>query len=461
MKRIGISVLRRVWLFCSVGCDGEPLVSSAPETDTTTTVTTATTDTTADSRPTETSTSATETAGTTGTTTADNTKKTTTTTTRKTTVSTVTSISGNREVDSILKNYTEAELKTARFDLKKYMQPVWDNDVMFNESVLVLAEEDGSIAPITLAYDAAYVVEVRNARLNTVYEEGKDYRLENGKLVVLPGGSIPVMTREEYYPAAAASGTTFNRTGGGFLRFSEGSFFHDRQIAVTYVHLDEWQGEKPAYQGDRLKKTVAKLKAKEPVHIVIYGDSIFTGCNASGTQQGGFVLPFMPGWFELMTRQLKEAYGTDAITYANPSVGGKNSQWGKDNAAALVAAEKPDLVIVGFGMNDAGLSPSKYRQNIEAILDTVQSTVPECEFLLTAPMMPNAEAQGFMGNQPEFLKQLKLLQGNGVGVMDVSSVHRYLLTRKAYRDMTGNNVNHPNDFLCRIYAQIAVANLVK
>jgi hypothetical protein len=32
-------------------------------------------------------------------------------------------------------------------------------------------------------------------------------------------------------------------------------------------------------------------------------------------------------------------------------------------------------------------------------------------------------------------------------------MHTTLLESKRYYDMTGNNVNHPNDFLARMYAQ--------
>lgn len=41
-----------------------------------------------------------------------------------------------------------------------------------------------------------------------------------------------------------------------------------------------------------------------------------------------------------------------------------------------------------------------------------------------------------------------------MAIADITSVHLQLLETKAYRDMTGNNINHPNDFLTRIYAQV-------
>jgi hypothetical protein len=42
---------------------------------------------------------------------------------------------------------------------------------------------------------------------------------------------------------------------------------------------------------------------------------------------------------------------------------------------------------------------------------------------------------------------------SGVAFMNMTEIHQYLLTKKLFRDMTGNNINHPNDFLARAYAQ--------
>ena len=58
-----------------------------------------------------------------------------------------------------------------------------------------------------------------------------------------------------------------------------------------------------------------------------------------------------------------------------------------------------------------------------------------------------------------YLEALKALEGPGVAVADMWSMHGYLLKHKTYWDMTGNHVNHPNDFLVRIYAQTLLATL--
>ena len=46
-------------------------------------------------------------------------------------------------------------------------------------------------------------------------------------------------------------------------------------------------------------------------------------------------------------------------------------------------------------------------------------------------------------------------------VANLTQLHRDILaTGKRYRDMTGNNINHPNDFIARAYAQVILKTLV-
>lgn len=48
----------------------------------------------------------------------------------------------------------------------------------------------------------------------------------------------------------------------------------------------------------------------------------------------------------------------------------------------------------------------------------------------------------------------------GVAVADIGSVHRYMMERKRFIDMTSNNVNHPNDFFYRVHAQFLAGMLI-
>ena len=41
------------------------------------------------------------------------------------------------------------------------------------------------------------------------------------------------------------------------------------------------------------------------------------------------------------------------------------------------------------------------------------------------------------------------MEGEGVGVADVQFVQTQLMKKKTYLDLTGNFLNHPNDYLAR------------
>jgi lysophospholipase L1-like esterase len=152
----------------------------------------------------------------------------------------------------------------------------------------------------------------------------------------------------------------------------------------------------------------------------------------------------------------------------NFSVGGKDSYWGLTQTEA-VAATKPDLVILGFGMNDGSdyTSVTEYYNNMQKMIVEIRETNPNCEFIVLGTMLPNANicwkegGNSIYGNQEKYLPKLQQLaqEEAGVALADVTTLHKEYLMVKNYRDMTGNNVNHPNDFLMRLYAQTIVKTI--
>jgi hypothetical protein len=72
-----------------------------------------------------------------------------------------------------------------------------------------------------------------------------------------------------------------------------------------------------------------------------------------------------------------------------------------------------------------------------------------------ASMLPNPEwAVPNLDRFSEYHEVLRELCGPGIVLADLTSVWSELLRRKAFHDLTGNGVNHPNDFGHRLYAQI-------
>jgi hypothetical protein len=98
------------------------------------------------------------------------------------------------------------------------------------------------------------------------------------------------------------------------------------------------------------------------------------------------------------------------------------------------------------------VTPPIYREQIKDIVDLVRSVNRKAEFILIAPMLANP-ASGFSGFQSLYKAELDKLAGKGIVVADLTGVHLELLKYKTYQDITGNNINHPNDYLARWYAQ--------
>ena len=341
-----------------------------------------------------------------------------------------------------------------QYNLDAYIQPYWDNQVMYQESVMVLENEDGTVSDIPLLYHADAIVSVRSSDLRTEYQEGTDYTLVDGKLHIPEGSAVTRVAYRDYYPVTQTdkSMALNPNYGFGYIFYSEGAVLHSMQIAVTYTHSDPYTGNVPAYKGDSLPKTRAKIANNEQLEIVVLGDSISTGLNSSGKVGAQ---PMAQTWFEMFETKLRQDHNLDNFTLYNPSVSGKKSDWGAQEATNAVSATT-DLCIIAFGMNDGTKQymPQYYQSNIRSIMDTARRANPDCEFVLIATMLPNQEAADFYGNQKELLPALLELEGEGVVVADMTTFHEGLLAQKRYYDMTGNNVNHPNDFVARAYAQV-------
>ncbi len=334
--------------------------------------------------------------------------------------------------------------------------PVWRGRYMYRESCLPLSGPGGRVEDIQLLYPAVEIREVLSADLKTRFEAGRDYSLAGGCLRIPEGSSIPHMTWEEYYPPRPIENGSFPRVGGGNLRFSEGTFYHEKQIVVSYEHTGSWPGNIPPGKLNLLPRTEKKLTFGEPLRVVFYGDSITARANASAMTG---ISPFQPDWCQLTCETLEERYGC-RITMVNTAVGGTTTRWGVEEVIPRAADQKPDLLVLGFGMNDGGgIETEEYLGNLRAIIGAVLRVNPACEVVLISTMLPNPEALGFWGRQKEYESALVTLEKRGVAVCDMTAVHETLLKRKAYRDMTGNNINHPNDFLSRVYAQTLLKTL--
>lgn len=362
------------------------------------------------------------------------------------------------EVFGQTKSLDEAKY-TPYIDLDEYMNPFWKTPILIDESVMVI--QSGEEFSASLLFPAKKILSVTSADHSISYKQEVDWTLKDGKLKILTDSAIPTFKITDLQFNTPKPGLSMAaKKEGGYLLFKEGLFFQSRQILVTYKKTkpSNWVGPRPFINQMKLARSKKRLKDRQSVKLCFYGNSIETGYNASGFIGGP---PYMPSWPELVSWKLQQHFKS-RITYYNPSVAGKMARWGAEQASALVSPEKPDVVIIGFGMNDGAshVSAEDFKNQISSIIKTVKADNPLAEFILIAPMLANPLAVQD-GLQGQYLQVLNQLASTDVEVVDMTVVHRELLRHKAYQDMTGNNVNHPNDYLSRWYAQMICGLFIK
>ena len=342
------------------------------------------------------------------------------------------------------------------------LRPFWLSTTMEGESVLFIKDGVDGRPGASLLFEPTRILSVRGSSGEVTYDEGTDYLWQPGAndIVLPPGSRILFKTPGDLRrPAGSQRHALTHRDGNGEILFGATHEYHDMQTVVTYTHkADSWAGPKPSFAGDRLPRTVEKLKRKRPLAIALLGDSISTGCNASGWAE---VAPFQPPYQDLLVQNLEATYAAK-VTLDNFAVGGTDTAWGLANIGKVIEAE-PDLVILAFGMNDAAGRPAdEYGANIQKMVDTVGEALPETEFILLAAMLGNKDWTVLRHQLfPQYRDALAEICRPGIALADMTSIWAELLKHKQDRDMTGNGVNHPNDFGHRIYAQVLSALLIE
>jgi lysophospholipase L1-like esterase len=340
----------------------------------------------------------------------------------------------------------------------------WKSDLMYEESLMFLQEED-TPASAKLMFKPTRLISIQKATGDVVYEVDRDYiYCPCSRTITLTADSrIPQKNIAEMYPPPGpwAEGTIPACRGKDRnLFFATGHVFHDLQVVVTYEHKNKkWRGRAPQYDGNVLLQTRGKLQKEKTLNLVLFGDSISTGLNASGITQAP---PFQPFYGQLVADILAKKYDAK-IRFVNFSKDGMGSGWGKENIQSVVE-QKPDLVILAWGMNDASgrVPPQDYKANILAQIEAVRAVNPQAEFILVATMTANPE---WTASAPEFYDQyqdiLSQLCDSSVVLADVTSVWEDVMRYKKFADLTGNGVNHPNDFGHRLYAEVILALLIE
>ena len=366
-----------------------------------------------------------------------------------------------------------------------YLTPIWDTDRVYDETGLFV----GETGSVTLMYTPSNPEEVvvRDITLGVTYTYGIDYTISGNKVTRVAGGNLPYRPYDEYYldepvyvngvpqgwKVTTKNGKTedgYTINGTKYMYYDEAYIGASRHVMFSYDKAEAWTGTK--ITGDtKAQSFIDKLKTEKEGTIMFYGDSITVGCNASGTAYGDYRNPYLPAWNDLVTNSLSEMYGAKINKY-NGAVGGWTTAQGAENFTSKVAEVGTtladiDLLVIAFGMNDPVTSQSSYTASIKQMINTYYEANPNGSVLLVSPMLPNTQSSMICGNQTSCeswlnnVKNSSEYAGKNISLAKVFTMFNELVTvsGKLSRDYLGNNVNHPNDFGVRIYAQVILKTL--
>ena len=308
--------------------------------------------------------------------------------------------------------------------------------------------------PVSLMFPPSRILRVYNSILGANYVEGKDWSLnpESNTIGLTEHSAIPKLAAEElyprrnvcYYPAPGANAVPGGPDGKN-LRFDAALFFAEHQIEVDYIPAKiDWPEDifepSPFFHED------------VPIRrIVTLGDSITEGYNASACIGKAPFSPSYPDW-------IAKALGAELI---NLGRNGASCRYLREIEIPVIEA-KPDLISIAFGMNDlTSMSAEEYTAEILRAVEIFRAKLPRVQIMVISPMSGNPEWNHTpLEKTRMFAEQLKRLAAREKLIFaDVFRTWSFAIMRKGFFALTGNGVNHPNDFGHSLYARTILAAL--
>ena len=126
-----------------------------------------------------------------------------------------------------------------------------------------------------------------------------------------------------------------------------------------------------------------------------------------------------------------------------------------------VIKHKPDLVVLMTGGND-GDNTANSEQNIHDAVKQIKAELPNCEIILMDTFVGNKDA-GMATKIKPILKGMHdriAAAEEGVVSVGIFDLHTYMIEGKNYIDFSGNGINHPNDYMIRLYVQQLLSAVV-
>jgi len=254
----------------------------------------------------------------------------------------------------------------------------------------------------------------------------------------------------------------------GIKRFDHTQYedYSNRAYTVYAEYIHESSGNEIDFQyaqrgfASLFPQLTHKLKAGEEAIYAVLGDSISTGGEASEQRLA---------FYHLFADYVEQLFPGGSIRIINQAIGGEMSSGGVERAEQDIVSLQPDIVSIGYGMNDQNLfdhgvatTPADYEQNMIIMIEQIKASNPT-DLILVTPCEPNPEWQHTSGRMSEYVS---VLQGLGakyaIGVADVHTLwQQELAAGKTPSSLLFNNINHPNDYGHYIYFKAFEGMLIR
>lgn len=273
-----------------------------------------------------------------------------------------------------------------------------------------------------------------------VYEQGRDYVVNyaQGTIARAPASRMPDYSKNVLYGQKQFDHNKFAGFGN-----------HAHFVWVDYQTRAGSPLTIPTDQAAALAKTRAKLTAGGPFKLIAFGDSISTGCEATTED-----LRFQNRYAKTLMKRFPKA----EISVEMGATGGDTTVNGLARLEEKVLTQKPDLVLVAFGMNDHnvpafGVPLDKFEANLNQIVSTIRDRTG-ADVMLLSTFPPNPDWAFGSHQMEKYAEATKhVAQTQKCAYADVYSVWAKVLTRKDEPSLLGNNINHPNNFGHWLYLQ--------
>ncbi|OQC01956.1 MAG: Arylesterase precursor [Candidatus Hydrogenedentes bacterium ADurb.Bin101] len=309
------------------------------------------------------------------------------------------------------------------------------------ESIVLATETPGNlcfnqIVPGTVVVRNAYDPEKEGM---VIYESERDYVVDcvAGTIVRTPGSRIPDFSANLLYGKKEFDHNNF--PGFGNTAFFVYVDYTTNNGATLYTETD---------QSGTLKQTRDRLQKGGPFKVIAFGDSI--ACGGDATEER---LQFTRRYAQWIQEQFPEA----KVAFENGATGGDSTVSGLARLEEKVLTRAPDLVLLGFGMNDhntGGPEPDVFHDNLVQIVKTIRERTG-ADVLMFSTFPPNPDWKFGSHRMERYAAATeRAAKTSGCAFGDVYAVWMKMLERKDCSSMLGNNINHPSDFGHWLYFEV-------